>query len=237
MTPLDRLLTKIDPLFKPPPFDPAQLPPGMPVAKTHRQLLEKRNGGYFWGGALHVLGACAEPEFHGLIPWNAGDLWRKPYGEAAEGLFFFAEDAFGDQFALDAGGKVYQFLSEQGLAKEVADDFDQWLLMVVEATDELLARETFAGWAADHGKLPHGHQLQAYPPFSFAGEDDAVALEPVDAIENMLFHADIARAIADIPEGVRVKIEFTDEGMQIVHVPADGSPEGDEPPPSNEGAA
>lgn len=237
MTPLDRLLTKIDPLFQTPPFDPKLLPEGMPLAKTHRQLLEKRNGGYFWGGALHVFGACAEPEFHGLVPWNAPDLWRAPYAEAAEGLFFFAEDAFGDQFALDAAGKVYQFLSEQGLAKEIADDFDQWLLMVVEATDELLAREAFAGWAAEHGKLPHGEQLQAYPPFSFAGEDDDVTLEAVDAIENMLFHGEIARAIADIPEGVRVRIEFTEDGMQIVHEHGEGDPAAEKTEPPAPGAA
>lgn len=222
MTPLDRLLAKVDPLFKSPPFDAKLLPEGFKPHKTHLQLLQKRNGGYFWGGALHVFGAVPEPDFHSLVEWNSESLWRRPYGAAAEGLVFFAEDAFGDQFAQDANGKIFQFKAEQGIATEIADDFDQWLLMVVEAPDVLLAQETFKAWAQQHGKLAHGLQLQAYPPFAFVGDDEEPTLEAVDAIENMLFHGDIARAIADIPEGQRVRIEFTEDGMQII--PEAGEP-------------
>lgn len=240
MKPLDRLLAKVDPLFQSPPFDPKLLPEGFKPHKTHLQLLQRRNGGYFWGGALHVFGAVAEPDFHSLVEWNSESLWRRPYGAAAEGLVFFAEDAFGDQFAQDANGKIFQFKVEQGIATEIADDFDQWVMMVVEAPDVLLAQETFKQWALQNGKLGHGLQLQAYPPFAFLGEDEEPSLEAVDAIENMLFHADIARAIADIPPGQRVRIDFTDEGMQII--PEEGEPPaesaaGGEGEPPEEGAA
>lgn len=224
MTPLDRLLAKYDPLFKPAAFDEKALPEGMALHKTHKQLLQKRNGGYFYGGALHIFGACAEPEFHSLKAWNFEDTWRAPYADAAKGLFFFAEDAFGNQFAYD-GTKVVRFDVEEGAVDELADDFDQWLLIAVEAPDELLHRPRVAAWAKAHGHLPHGKQLQAYPPFFLSDDADSVQLDDVDAIENMLFHASIVERIADqmaqLPEGHRMQISCDDEGLQITSVPAE----------------
>lgn len=215
MKALDRLLAKIDPLFRPGPFEAAALPEGLRLSSTHRALLERRNGGYFYGGALHVLGAAREPAFHSLAAWNEPGLWKTYYGPEVEQLTFFAGDAFGDQFGLDAGGKVYTLRAEQGLVEELADDFDQWLLMAVEAPDELLARGTFTRWIQQHRHLPHGSQLQAYPPFLFAENPEDVELEPVEALENMHFHAALAQQLQAIPEGARVKVEFTEDGIQI----------------------
>jgi len=220
MTPTDRLLAKIDPLFKPPAFDERGLPPGFKPPAGLRALLGRRNGGYFWGGALHVFGACVEPASHSLVAWNGPAVWRGEYGEVADGLVFFAENGFGDQFGLDASGKVFELDAEQGTVEERADDFDQWLLMAVEATDELLSRPVFAAWVQKHGRLPYGSQLQAFPPFIFAESAEAVELSAVDALENMQFHATLARTIANLPEGSRVKVEFTDEGIQISTVEA-----------------
>jgi hypothetical protein len=227
MQPLDKLVTKIDPLFKAAPFDAAKVPAGLKLHKLHKQLLEKRNGGFFYGGALHVLGACAEPAHHSLEAWNAPDGWRAAYGEALTGLVFFAMDAFGDQFGVDDGGKVFVLRAEEGIVEELADDFEQWLLIATEAPDELLGRGTFVQWVQAHGHLPHGEQLQAYPPFRFLGEDDEPQLEAVDAFENMAFHGQLVRSIVDaedeLPPGEQLKIEFTEEGIQLTTepIPAD----------------
>lgn len=227
MTDLDKLMARVDPLFKAPAFDASKLPQGMPLHASHKKLLERRNGGYFWGGALHVFGACDEPAFHSLVRWNAPDGWRAPYGEDLDGVFFFAEDAFGDQFALDAKGHVLRLKAETGALEELADDFDQWLLIVVEATDELLGRGTFAAWASQNGRLEPGSQLQAFPPYLFAEDPDDVQLEAVDAFENMEFHAAIAAQLAAIPDGAAARIEVTDEGIQIVIADPDEVPSGD----------
>jgi hypothetical protein len=224
MKPLDKLITKIDPLFKSPAFDAAKLPAGLKLAPAHRQLLEKRNGGYYFGGALHLFGACSEPAFHSLIGWNAAEGWRAAYGEAVAGLTFFAEDAFGDQFGLDSAGKVFVLRSEQGVVEEIADDFDQWLLMAVEAPDELLSREMFVDWVKVHGHLPHGSHLQAFPPFVF--ETEQVEIDVVDAFENMAFHASLAQTLQTLPEGMQ--IEITDEGIQIVPAEEAPAPEGEQ---------
>jgi hypothetical protein len=226
MTPLDRLLTKYDPLFKPPAFDEKVLPPNFKLGKSHRALLQRRNGGYFFGGALHIFGACAEPVTHSLSAWNDPELWRTAFESEGFGeLVFFAEDAFGDQFALDPSGKILVLRSEKGAIEELADDFDQWILMCVEAPDELLGRGTFARWVSQNGRLPYGSQLQAYPPFLFTDDAENVQLSAVEAVENMQFHAALAQQLASIPPGVRVKVEFTDDGIQITEEaePSEGS--------------
>ena len=233
MKQLDKLHARIDPLFQAPSFDASKVPAGMPLHASHKALLERRNGGYYWGGALHIFGACEEPEFHSLTRWNAPETWREPYGPDLDGLFFFAEDAFGDQFALDGKGKVLRLKAESGALEELADDFEQWVLIVTEATDELLGRGTFAQWASQHGRLPHGTQLQAFPPYLFAEDPDAVQLEAVDAVENMQFHAAIAAQLAALPEGAAARIEITDEGIQIVQADPSEIPK----PPTDEGGA
>lgn len=224
MKPIDQLVTKIDPLFKSPAFDAAALPAGMTLHPAHRELLEKRNGGYFHGGALHVFGACAEPAFHSLPAWNAADGWRTAFGEATEGLFFFAETAFGDQFAHDDSGKVFALRSEEGVVEQVADDFEHWLLKVIADPDGELARDYFVGWVQAHGHLPHGSQLQAFPPFVLLGDEEEPDIEAVDAFDNMAFHgafaSQFAEALASVPEGHRLKVDVTEEGIEFSTVEA-----------------
>jgi len=48
-----------------------------------------------------------------LTSWNRADGWRKGYRYLAEGLFFFAEDAFGNQFGFDEG-RVLRLQAETG---------------------------------------------------------------------------------------------------------------------------
>ena len=50
--------------------------------------------------ALHVLPAGEAFVGASLESWNAPDGWRASYGSMAAGLFFFAEDVFGGQFAI-----------------------------------------------------------------------------------------------------------------------------------------
>jgi hypothetical protein len=228
MKPIDQLVTKIDPLFKAPAFDASAIPAGLALHPEHRQLLEKRNGGYFYGGALHVFGACTEPAFHSLTGWNAADGWRTDFGQAAEGLFFFAETAFGDQFALDAAGKVFALRSEEGVVEAVADDFEHWLLKVVADPDGELARDYFVGWVQSHGHLPYGSQLQAFPPFVLLGDEEEPDIQAVDSFDNMAFHGafalQFAEALANVPDGHRLKVDVTEDGIAFSTVEGEGEP-------------
>src|SRR5262249_46564683 len=121
-----------DRAFAPPPLDAALAEevlgaagaPGTP----HRSLLELANGAFLYEGALHLFGACAAPPWHSLRAWNAPATWRDAYGHLADGLVFFAEDAFGDQYAYSGhGGEVVVFEAELGRATHAAPTFVAWI--------------------------------------------------------------------------------------------------------------
>lgn len=220
MKPLDVLFAKQDRLFKAPAYDAARLPPGFTPPKGLVALWQRGNGGYFWGGLLHVFGACAQPMFHSIQAWNDAEGWRGPYGAAADGLVFFAETAFGNQFAFDEKGAVWLFIASEGVAKQCAENFDQWLEAVLD--DEVqeafeFRRDQYARFSTQfRKKLEHGNHIQAYPPLDFVEDPAQSELSEVDAFDNMLFLADLARAIADLPEGVR--LVFGADGIEQVPV-------------------
>src|SRR4051812_19529700 len=68
------------------------------------EFLQASNGLYAFESALHLFPAGSGGEELSLTQWNASDLWRQEYGEFAEGLMFFAEDAFGNQFCINRAG-------------------------------------------------------------------------------------------------------------------------------------
>jgi hypothetical protein len=206
-----RLLAERDAAFEPPPFDAAVAeevlgPSGAP-GTPHRRLLELANGAYLYGHALHLFGACESPPWHGLRSWNAPAAWRDAYGGAADGLVFFAEDAFGDQFAYSGrGGEVVCFEAELGRVVPVAPSFVAWLEQVVAHAPALLPVDV----VAERPPLPPGTQLFAYPPLCTAESHESVEVGHVDAVEAMRFRGQLAAQIRGLPEGTRVEIKIED---------------------------
>jgi hypothetical protein len=84
------------------------------------------NGFFAFESALYVLPAAPAPEGARTVQLrNDPDLWRAAYGSMTDGLFFFAEDAFGGQFALRDGG-VVTFDPETGNIGEMASNLEGW---------------------------------------------------------------------------------------------------------------
>src|SRR5258708_40118394 len=63
-------------------------------------LLRRVNGFYAFESALHVFPSALATRAVDLQTWNSRKLWRNAYGDYTEGYLFFAEDAFGGQFAV-----------------------------------------------------------------------------------------------------------------------------------------
>jgi hypothetical protein len=211
---IDRLLAARAPGFAPPPLDPGELAPlgasGAP-GTPHRALLERENGGYFFGGALHLFGACAAPAWHSLAAWNAPDLWRGSYGGLADGLVLFGEDAFGDQLGYSGlGGEVVRFEAEVGRAAPAAPHFAAWLEALLEAPEAVLP----VRWVEEQARIGKpaapGSQLYAYPPFAAVESRDGVTVGVVDAVEAMRVRGELARQIGHLPPGTQVRIDIGD---------------------------
>ena len=182
-------------------------PSGAPRT-PHRRLLDAMNGGYFFGRALHLFGACDEPAWHSLARWNSASLWRDAYGDVARDLVVFAEDAFGDQFAYSGfGGEVVCLEGELGRVSSIAPHFVAWLEAVLAAPTEVLPIDVLAREADAGRPLADGQQLYAYPPLCTIESKSDVTIGHVDAVEAMRFRGDLARQLRDLPPGTRVRID------------------------------
>lgn len=173
---LDRLMVwmepSIDASFVPPPFDPgvalAVLPAAGRSEDAHTRVLKRWNGFYALDGLLHVLGACETPPNHSLRAWNAPDGWRAAWGRATEGLVFFAQDAFGDQFAY-RGGKIVRLRARSGRVEAQQATLTEWIEAVMLDPDYVLDRRTFQACVKRLGPLPRGGHFVSTVPVA-AGE-------------------------------------------------------------------
>ena len=197
--------------FDPPPFDAAVcevLGPALGPDTPHRRLLELKNGAYLWDGALHLFGACERPTWHSLRAWNAPSTWRDTYGELTGTLAFFAEDAFGDQYAYrDRGGEVVVFEAELGRVSTVAPSFLAWVELMLEHGREILPVDLLARQSGEGKRSTPGQQHFAYPPLCTVESLQGVEVGHVDAVEAMRFRGQLARTLHHLPLGTRVKIE------------------------------
>jgi hypothetical protein len=199
------------------------------------ELLQERNGFYAFERALHVLPSnCVNSElginteahhlqtgrvllsqddqghFMGwpmdLERWNMDVLWRGEFGRAAEGLLFFAEDVFGEQFAL-SDGKVWRFNPESGERKEFADDLNEWAKKILADYSYETGYEQAHEWQQKNGRLMDGLRLIPKTPFILGGEYKAENLFAIDAAKGMRYRADIAKQIRDLPDGTPIHLK------------------------------
>ena len=160
---LDRLLIWMEPwidaTYSAPAFDPNAAEDVLAASgrsrEEHSRLLQRWNGFYALNGALHVLGACNAPPNHSLSAWNEPTGWRAAWGRYTEGLTFFAQGAFGDQFAYRAG-KIVRFHAKNGRSDVMQATLAEWIEAVLLEPDYTLNQRFFEECVRAHGPLPHG---------------------------------------------------------------------------------
>jgi len=171
MVDVERVLPLILPLldreFVPPAFDAVIAADVLSAAgmnePSHTRLLQEWNGFYAFDGLLHVFGACSEPANHSLQAWNAADGWRLAWGRSTEGLTFFAEDAFGDQFAYRAG-KIVRLRPLLGGIVVMQATLLEWIETLLLEPDRILHRKLFRECTDKLGPLPRGaHFVPSVP--------------------------------------------------------------------------
>lgn len=173
------------------------------------EILDSKNGFYAFESALHLFPTGCQESHIDLATWNREDSWRKGYGSIVSGLLFFAEDAFGSQFALTDKG-VHRFDPEMGELEMHSLDYEGWATRILDdyqyETGYLLLHE----WQVEHGPLLPGKRLLPKVPFILGGDYEIGNLYAADAIKGMEFRADIWRQIRDLPEGAQVKLKIVE---------------------------
>jgi len=93
-----------------------------------------------------------------LERWNLDVFWRDEFGTAAKGLLFFAEDAFGEQFAL-GNARVWRFNPESVANEEFADDLEAWGERVLADYSFETGYQVAHDWQQQNGRLADGCRL------------------------------------------------------------------------------
>ncbi|HEX4265833.1 MAG TPA: hypothetical protein VH597_15975 [Verrucomicrobiae bacterium] len=167
------------------------------------RILADTNGFILHEGAVHVRGASLSPEWHSLrAAWRGQHAFCTLYEGIGPADIPFAQDQFGDQFLI-RDNVVLRLFAETGeveLLTETVEEFFCGLSADVEH---------FLNVGLTHPLQP-GELLLAYPPFVFQQSGATASLKPVRADEVILFHADLARQIRDVPDDGYVEFKIKD---------------------------
>jgi hypothetical protein len=185
--------------------DSAPLEEPFAIDPAYRRFVELRCGGHYFANSLHIYAhGSAQPDFELLV---RNEFMRQFFGSLAEGLFFFAEDIFGDQFAFAPEG-VVSFQSESGDLKFLTSTFEEWTKLILNDPDYYSGRGFLLGWEGTHGKKLLTHHLCGKMPFVAGGEYDESNIFVAHWTESLGFKSSIAKQIAALPDGTPIRFEI-----------------------------
>jgi hypothetical protein len=182
---------------------------GNAAAQELVSLLALKNGFYAFEGALHVFPDLGNNMDIGLIRWNSDDLWRREYNDMTNGCIFFAEDAIGSQFCLKES-QIWMFVPETGELELVAPTIEDWAQTILDDYQLWTAHSLVHAWQEKNGALPVGSRLVPKTPFVLGGEYSIDNLRAIDAVTGMIFRANLALQIRNLPDGAEVKLKIVD---------------------------
>ena len=188
---------------------PAEITCNLVRDADHKSLLSLHNGLTAFDGGLRIFGT--EPgKLPTLQEWNQQNGWRSAYKELIKKtLVFFAEDVFGNQFALD-DGKVLYFDVENGRATPFGDSFLQWLSSIIEDPVDRLQLMPYKNWRGKGERLEPSEHLCPVYPFIVKADPPLHELYRVNSVEDMQYKGHFAYQIKDVPDGAQIKIKVTD---------------------------
>jgi hypothetical protein len=168
--------------------------------------LSRINGFTVFNAGIQVFHAGSTGIGPELKHRNAPGTWKDTYGGHAEGLFCFAQDLFGRQFAITGNHDIATFdpeTADLALIGTSLDDWAAWLL----ADPDVRGAHAFAGaWQDRHGPLDHDQRLIPLQQFTMGGSFDDDNLAAKDAVACMRIRGPLAQTIHDLPDGAQVHL-------------------------------
>lgn len=172
-------------------------------------LLRQKNGFFAFESALHCFPAGNDLAAMSLDRWNSEALWRFEYGDLARGKFFFAEDAFGNQFCLQ-DERVTQFDAETGDEEVIADSLEGWAERILTDYSLLTGYPLLHEWQSINGRLAQSMRLMTKVPFVLGGEYAVGNLYALASVTGMRTRGNLARQICDLPDGSNIRFEIVE---------------------------
>ncbi|MBL8705887.1 MAG: hypothetical protein JNM30_13630 [Rhodospirillales bacterium] len=169
-------------------------------------LLAQRNGFLAFEAALHIYPSDPAKPLS-LENVNSADGWRGAYPAIPADVLFFGQDIFGGQFGLRSGA-VWTLDPETGDLTRTADTLEAFVTLLLRDYDVMVGHSLAHQWQATHGALKHDQRLAPKIPFVMGGEFTVDNLYAADLLPLMRARADIARQIADLPDGAQVELKI-----------------------------
>ena len=146
----------------------------------------------------------------------------------ANGLFFFAEDAFGGQFAI-RGDQVVTFDPETGEVEAYASSIEDWADQLQADYEVMTGQPLAEQWQTANGGLSPGDRLVPRVPFVLGGEFEVANVYAMDAVLGMQVRGDLAvqlrrpsRRRPGHVSGRRLSLDDRARGRAPRHGPARG---------------
>ena len=192
--------------YQGPPLDDSEILGQLP--DSLKSLLNSLNGFIQFGGGLHVRGACTAPVWHSLRrAWHGPTAVHELFSSVNQDWVPFAEDCVGDQFLLK-NELVVRLSAETGEVEDLEMSLFDFLRSAESDPVEFLAMQPLLQFRNDHGDLPEGQLILAYPPFCTEEAAKGVSLRSTAAWELHQFHSKLAKALPT--DGDRLRIEISD---------------------------
>ena len=167
-------------------------------------VMSARNGFVAFESALLVRPAiCDHPALSDVKAWNSPNCWLNAYEFTLPKMLFFAEDVFGEQFAI-LGDSIVRFDPETGDHTWLATTFDDWAKLVCDHYNEETGFSLGREWQAEHGALALGERLLPRVPFVLGGEYTLSNLKKWNDRKGMRARGFLATKLQGVPDGAQV---------------------------------
>lgn len=175
------------------------------LSKEVAGLLSLKNGFYAFASALHVLSVQSEAGVTGIVDWNLAESWKQSYAGLADKIFCFAQDIFGNQFALYKQ-QVVIFNCETGELGNFAQSLEDWASKVLLDYNFVTGHDFARSWQSANRPLKRGERLFPVKPFIIGGDYSIDNLKPLNDIEGLRFFGHFCTETHRLPDGSFVSL-------------------------------
>lgn len=182
---------------------------GADLPAALQELLAAQNGGYYRDGLLHLLGAGRPLRHDDLASWNDPALWKAQYRmPELEGLLFFADDPFGNQFGIrlkEPVPAVWRFDIQYGELDRMADSLPDFLNhTLVQDGDWLLGADFLQAYRQSGAPWVPGYHVAMRSPSLLGGATVPENLVPQEPWVHLYLTGQIVAQVKPLPAGVPI---------------------------------
>ena len=201
----------VTPTYVGPPINDTDILSRLPTDLAGR--LRQTNGFIWFGGGLHVRGACQEPTWHSIrAAWDGDAAFHSLYPAIRPTDIPFAEDCMGDQFLI-RGGTVWKLAAETGDVEDLGLTLADFFAGAEADPIEALGMHPLIQFQEDGGTMRADQLLSAMPPFCVKSEK-GYDLRAISSLDRRRFLAQLAAQIRDLPDGATIEFEIINSGTE-----------------------